>query len=235
MPTPVSDPLENRILRILPRDEIKRLQPNLELVTLENRKILCEAGGTIEHVYFPTSGVVSWLATEETGSTVEVATVGNEGMVGYRLLLGTGTSPAKIMVQVPGAAYRMTSTALTAERKCSSPFLEAVHRCLNAFLTQVTQSVACNTLHTVEKRICRWLLMTHDRVRSDHFPMTHELMAQMLGVRRAGVTVAARKLQKAGLIKYVHGKVTVLDRAGLEATSCRCYHVVKEEYDRLLP
>src|SRR6185369_12019593 len=135
---------------------------------------------------------------------------------------------------VPGAAYRMTGAELTTERKRSSPFLEAVHRCLNAFLTQVTQSVACNTLHTVEKRICRWLLMTHDRVGSDQFPMTHELMAQMLGVRRAGITVAARKLQKAGLIQYVHGKITILNRAGLEAASCRCYHVVKEEYDRLL-
>lgn len=225
---------QNRLLALLPPKDYQRLLPHLEPVSLEFKQILYEPGQPIPHVYFPNSGVISWLGVDDGGSTVEVATIGNEGMAGFRVLLGADTSPAKVMVQVPGDALRMKSAAIKAELIRAGALIDVLHRYLNAFLTQVTQSVACNTLHPLEKRFGRWLLMTHDRVRSDHFPLTHELLAQMLGVRRASVTEAARKLQKAGLIRYIHGKITILDRAGLEAASCGCYRAVKADYDRLL-
>ena len=226
-------PEVNRVLALLPDQEFKRLLAKMEPVTLDFKQVLYERGGPIQHVFFPTSGVVSWLAADDHDTT-EAATIGNEGMVGFRVLLGADTSAAKVMVQVPGAALRMKNADLKAERKHGAALINILYRYLNAFLTQVTQSVVCNTLHPLEKRFCRWLLMTHDRVRTDHIPLTHELLAQMLGVRRASVTVVARKLQNAGLIRYVHGKITILDRAALEAASCGCYHVVKEDYDRLL-
>lgn len=225
---------ENRILALLPRREYERLVPRLERVSLEYKHVLCEAGGPIRDIYFPNSGVVSWLAQAGRRAEVEVATIGNEGMVGFRVLLGAHTSPAKIMVQVPGHAWRMKTADLLHESHNGSALIPVLHRYVNAFLTQVTQSVACNTFHSVEQRCCRWLLMTHDRVQTDQFRLTHDLLAQMLGVRRASVTVAARKLQKAGLIRYIHGKITVLDRAGLESASCECYRVVRADFDRLL-
>lgn len=226
--------LQNRILAALPAEESGVIVAKSLRVALESRQILYEPGQTIHDVYFPNSGVVSWLAEIESGARVEVATIGIEGLVGFRALLDADTSPARVMVQVPGQGLRIGAADLKAMMSPGSSLMQIVHRYVNAFLTQVTQSVACNTFHSVQKRFCRWLLMTHDRVQSDHFPLTHELMAQMLGVRRASVSEAAQKLQTAGLIHYVHGKVTVLDRAGLEAASCGCYRTVKLDYDELL-
>ena len=220
---------------LLSHEEYNRLEPHLEQVQLEFRQVLSEPGRPIEHVYFPNSGVLSWLAVLEDGSSVEVATIGNEGMTGIRLLLGAETAPARVIVQVPGSAMRLSSAQLkVATFRRDSSLVHILHRYLSAFLTQVTQSVACNTLHPLVQRLARWLLMTHDRVQADQFPLTHELLAMMLGVRRASVTEVARKLQNAGLIRYVHGKITVLNRAGLEAASCECYRAVKKDFDELL-
>jgi CRP-like cAMP-binding protein len=233
---PESDfgPIENRILARLPADEIARLAPYLEPTPLDFKQVLYGAGDPIRHVYLPVSGVVCWLSAIDDGNTVEVATIGSEGMVGLHVLLGGNTSTVKVMVQVPGQALRIKSEDFREVTQNSVTLVRLLYRYLDAFLTQVTRSVGCNTFHSVEKRCCRWLLMTHDRVRSNRFPLTHELLAQMLGVRRASITVAASNLQKAGLIRYVHGKIDVLDRAGLEAAACSCYRAVKNEYDRLL-
>lgn len=229
-----ADPLQNRLLSALPRDESKRLLPRLQPVSLEPKQIIFDAGGTIEHVYFPLTGVVSWLGGVTKRGNVEVATIGNEGLVGFRALLGAETSPTKVIVQVPGVALQAKTAELNTEARTGSQFLRVLHRYVNAFLTQVSQSVACNTFHSVKERFCRWLLMTHDRARSDQFPLTHALLAQMLGVRRASVSDVASKLQKAGLIRYTHGKMTIVDRAGLEAASCECYHAVQADYAHLL-
>jgi CRP-like cAMP-binding protein len=225
--------MENRVLAALPAQDLKRLLPHLTPVSLQNKQVLYEAGGAISEVYFPRSGVVSWLAFMQSGASFEVATIGSEGVVGFRALLGDDKTSARAVVQVPGEALRIKSSILRGENRRAG-LRDVVHRYLNALLTQVSLSVACNSLHPLEKRFCRWLLATQDRVHADQFPLTHELMAQMLLVRRAGVTEAASKLQKAGLIRYVHGKITILDRRGLEAASCECYHAVKAEYDRLI-
>ncbi len=209
----------------------------MEPVQLEFMQVLYEPGQRMDHVYFPNSGVLSYLAVLEDGSSAEVATVGDEGMVGIRALLGVDAiaTAAKVIVQVPGAALRLASTHLNAAAsRRDSVLVRILHRYLHAFLSQATQSVACNTLHPLGKRLARWLLMTHDRVHADQFPLTHELLALMLGVRRASVTEVARRLQTAGLIRYIHGKMTILDRIGLEAAACECYRIVKKEYDDLL-
>jgi len=226
--------VENRLLALLPQIEFHRLLPNLEIVSLDQRQVLYEPGTPVRYVYFPILGVLSWLTLMQDGSSVEVATVGNEGMISLRTLLGADTMPDKVIVQVRGQAMRMKATVLKAEAKRGSLLAQVLYRYLNAFLTQITQSVACNILHSLEQRCCRWLLMTHDRVKSNQFPLTHQFLAQMLGVRRASVTVIARKLQKAGLIHYIHGKITILDRKGLEAASCECYGIVKRNFDRIL-
>jgi CRP-like cAMP-binding protein len=226
--------VENCLLALLPKEDYQRLCPNLEPVALEFRQTLYQPHEPITHIFFPLLGVVSWVTVMRDGSSVEVATVGNEGVIGIPTLLGAETMRCKVMVQVPGQAMRMPVGALGSEMARGGQFLEVLHRYLNAFLTQVTQSVACNILHPLQQRCCRWLLMTHDRVKSDQFPLTHEFLAQMLGVRRASVTEVARKLQKAGYIDYIHGKITVRNRKGLEGASCECYRAVKSEFDRLL-
>lgn len=224
----------NRLLALLPYKEYQRLLPHLELVPLEFKQVLFEAGERIGFVYFPCTAVISWLTVMEDGSSVEVATVGNEGMTGRRVMLGGARTSGRVIVQVPGSALRLESALLKAEAKRNGPLAQLFFRYLNVFLTQITQLAACGSLHSLEKRCCRWLLMTHDRVGSDQFPLTHEFLAQMLRVRRASVTEIARKLQKAGLIAYRHGKITILDRQGLEAASCECYRVVRREFDNLL-
>jgi CRP-like cAMP-binding protein len=226
---------QNRILSLLPHEELDPLAARLEPLSLDFKQVLYESGEAMPYVYFPISGVVSWLALIDDRTSAEVATIGHEGMVGVRAFLGADTSPARVMVQVPGPALRLKTAELRLHAQPGSSLVQILNRYLNAFLTQITQSVACNTFHSVEKRFCRWLLMTHDRVRSDHFPLTHELAAQMLGVRRASVTEAARKLQTTGLIRYTHGKVSILDRQRLESASCGCYRAVKADYDNLLP
>jgi CRP-like cAMP-binding protein len=234
MPASLSPLAENRLLSLLPREEYHRVAPWLDPVSLKSRQVLYEIGVPIRYSYFPRSGVLSCLVPLENGVSAEVATVGNEGMTGIRPLLGAETMPAKVVVQVPGQAWRMPVADMQAAARRDSPFSRLLYRYMNVFLTQVTQSVACNTFHPLARRLCRWLLMTHDRVHSDQFPLTHELLARMLGVRRASVSEVASKLQDAGIIRYIHGKITVVDRRGLEAASCECYRAVKSEFDNLL-
>jgi CRP-like cAMP-binding protein len=226
--------VDNRLLALLPQEEHEGLLSNLEQVPLDFKQVLYEPGSLIEFAYFPLSGVISSVAIMEDGLGVSVAMIGNEGMVGLRAFLGADVSPQQVIVQVPGQAMRMAISLLREEIRGGGSLFQTIYRYLNAFLTQVMQSVACQTLHPLEKRCCRWLLMAHDRVRADQFPLTHGLLAHMLGVRRASVTEVARRLQKAGLIDYIHGKVTVLDREGLERASCECYRAVKNDFDQLL-
>lgn len=224
----------NRIVAALPREEYKRLLPHLEPVSLRFKKYLYQSHALIEHVYFPNSGVVSMLNVMEDGGTVEVATVGNEGMVGIPVLLGADCALAETLVQVPGDAVRMKVDVFKSQVIPGSPTHNLLLRYTQALMSQMSQSVACNRLHSVEERCCRWLLQTRDRSSSDKFPMTQEFLAQMLGVRRASVSEVAAILQKAGLIRYHRGQMVIIDQKGLESGSCECYHVIKQEYARLL-
>jgi CRP-like cAMP-binding protein len=226
--------LGNRLIAALPREEYKRLWPHLEPVSLSYKKYLYQFNALIEHVYFPNSGVVSVLSVMEDGGTVEVATVGNEGMVGIPVLLGAACALAETLVQVPGDAVRMKVDVFKSQVIPGSPTHNLLLRYTQALMNQLSQSVACNRLHSVEQRCCRWLLQTRDRVESDEFPMTQEFFSQMLGVRRASVSEVAAILQKAGLIRYHRGKMTIINQKGLEAGSCECYQVIKQEYARLL-
>jgi CRP-like cAMP-binding protein len=225
---------ENRLLAALPEQEYERLLPRLETVPTGLKETLLEPGRPIPYVYFPRCGVFSVLITMEDGHAIEVGTVGHEGMVGLPVFLGADRSPAKVFCQVVGEADRMEAGAFREEAGWGGALHDLMRRYTQAVLNQIAQSVACNHLHSVEERMCRWLLMTHDRVGGDEFPMTHEFLSQMLGVRRASVTIVAGIFQKAGLIAYHRGTISILDRAGLEAASCECYHVVRREFDRLL-
>ncbi|MGH9077501.1 MAG: Crp/Fnr family transcriptional regulator [Acidimicrobiales bacterium] len=200
------------------------------------KDVLLGAGEAIQNVWFPVDAVVSSLTTMADGVSVEIATIGSEGMVGSPLFLGSATMPARefAQVQVPGKLWRMDASIFAKEMASGGAFQEVVQLYVQALFSQITQQVACNGLHSVNERCSRWLLLTLDRVGSDEFPLTHEFLAQMLGVRRASVTLAAGALQHAGLIRYRMGRMTVLDRAGLEATACECYRVIRDEFDRLL-
>lgn len=224
----------NKIVAALPREEYKRLLPYLEPVSLSLKKYLYQSQALIEYVYFPNSGVVSMLNVMEDGGTVEIATVGNEGMVGIPVLLGADCAPAETLVQVPGDAVRMKADVFKSQVIPGTPTHNLLLRYTQALMSQLSQSVACNRLHSVEERCCRWLLQTRDRVESDEFPITQEFLSQMLGVRRASVSEVAAILQKAGLIRYHRGKMQIIDQKGLESGSCECYHVIKQEYARLL-
>jgi CRP-like cAMP-binding protein len=224
---------ENRLLVALPKDEHDRLRPHLEQMSLPLRTILYEANGPIAHVFFPLNGVVS-LVILDGGFTLEVGVIGNEGLVGTPVFLGSSHSPTRAIAQVPGAVLRMSAKVFQEEMKRGGPLYGLVQRYTQTMINQISQSIVCNHRHSVEKRMCRWLLMSHDRVGANEFPLTHEFLAQMLGVRRPTVTAVAGTLQKAELISYHRGKITVLDRKGLEAASCECYHVVEKELDRLL-
>jgi CRP-like cAMP-binding protein len=227
-------PGENHLLAALPRDENRRLRPHLEKVSLPLKDILYEANGPIPHVFFPLNGVVSLVIIMEGGFTLEVGTIGNEGMVGTPVFLGSESSPTRAISQVPGEALRMETKVFQEEMKLGGSLYRLVQRYTQAMINQISQSTVCNHRHSVQKRMCRWLLMSHDRVGADEFQLTQEFLAQMLGVRRPTVTAVAGILQKAGLISYHRGRLTVLDRKGLEATSCECYEVVAKELDRLL-
>jgi CRP-like cAMP-binding protein len=224
----------NRLLAALPRDDYNRLLPHLEKVSLPLREILYEANGPIPHVFFPLNGVVSLVIIVEGDITLEVGTIGNEGMVGTPVFLGSESSPTRAISQVAGNALRMDTKVFQKEIKRSGPLYGLVQRYTQAMINQISQSTVCNHRHSVEKRMCRWLLMSHDRVGADEFQLTQEFLAQMLGVRRPTVTAVAGKLQKAGLIAYHRGTLTILDRKGLEAASCECYRVVSDELERLL-
>jgi CRP-like cAMP-binding protein len=230
-PTPA---MGNRLLDSLPRPDLERLRPHLEAVSVGVKHVVYEPNGPIKHVYFPINCVISLVTYLEDGASVEMATIGLEGMVGLPIFLGTDTMPSRAFGQVPGDALRITAAAFTEEIQRNGPLVRVLNRYTQALFNQVAQTTACNRVHLVEQRCARWLLQTHDRVGSDQFSLTQEFLAQMLGVRRTGVSAAAGLLQKAGLIRYARGRITVLDRPGLESAACECYRVIKREFDRLI-
>ncbi len=231
--TPPARPM-NWLLARLPDGEFRRLSPRLQPVVLPHGQTLHRARAGIDHVYFPTRGVASALTVMEDGRSIEVANIGNEGVVGLAALFGAGDSPNEVIVQVPGEGLRMRGDVFRAEGALDGPFRSVLLRYQGAWLTQASYSVACNGLHTVRQRCARWLLMTHDRVGGDELRLTHEFLGIMLGVRRASVTEVLRPLSEAGLVRAGRGRMTVLDRRGLLAESCECYRAVRAEYERLL-
>lgn len=227
-------PVGNRLLDALPGAVYERLRPHLEAVSLGPKDVIYEPCGPITHAYFPTRCIVSLVAIMDDGSMYELATVGREGMIGLPLFLETETVPFRAFTQVPGEALRLDAGVFVDAIGRSGSVVRLLHRYAQVLFNQVAWSAACNRAHSLEQRCARWLLMAHDRVRSDQFLLTQEFLAQMLGVHRPRVNKVAGALQRAGLIRYVRGRVTVLDRAGLEAASCECYPIVQGEYDRLL-
>jgi CRP-like cAMP-binding protein len=229
-----AEPPANRLLGLLPARDYERLRPHLHRVALENRQPLYTAGKPIDFVYFIESGVGSMVNTMANGEAAEVGTIGNEGVVGLPLVFGGDMAPISVYIQVPGAGLRMKAALFKSELARSASMRSVMLRYAHAFFNQVAQSAACNRFHSLDQRCCRWLLMTHDRTHSDQFLLTQEFLAMMLGVQRTGVSAAASALQKAGLIHYRRGNITILDRRGLERRSCECYRVSKAEFDRLL-
>src|SRR6202162_5678280 len=234
MPEPHS-PRQNHLLAALPALESERLYPYLELVELSLGEVLYESGDELQHVYFPTDSIVSLLYVMADGSSAEIAVVGNDGIIGIALFMGGETMPNRAVVQSAGYAYRLTGQLLKEEFNRAGELQHLLLRYTQALLTQMSQTAVCNRHHSVDQQLCRWLLLSIDRLPSNELTMTQELIANMLGVRREGVTEAAGKLQSAGLIHYVRGHITVIDRPRLEARVCECYAVVKTEFDRLLP
>ena len=227
-------PTKNRLLAALPREGYERILPHLGRVSFAFGEVIYESGGRMEYIYFPTNAIISLLYTMENGSSAEMGMAGREGLVGVALFMGGDTMPNRAVVQSAGGAFRMRATVLQEEFARGGTFQHLMLRYTQALLTQMSQTAVCNRLHEIEQQLCRWLLLSHDRLDSDELVMTQELIANMLGVRREGVTVAAGRLQEQGLIRYVRGRIKVLDRRGLEASACECYKVVKDEYDRLL-
>ncbi len=225
---------QNQLLAALPADEWARWQPELEPVDMKLGDVLYESGSTMTHVYFPTTAIVSLLYVMENGASAEIAVVGHEGIVGVSLFMGGESTPSRAVVQSAGKGFRLSAQHIQEHFK-RAPVLHLLLRYTQALITQMAQTAVCNRHHSLDQQLCRWLLLSLDRLSGSELVMTQELIANMLGVRREGVTESATKLQKAGLIQYSRGRITVLDRAGLEARSCECYGVVKREYDRLLP
>lgn len=228
-PTVLPVPPENQLLAALPAHEYARLRPHLEAVRLAQGKVLFEAGDAVRHAYFPLSAIASLLSMTESGETVEVAMVGFEGMVGVTAVLRVGVTPYRCMVQIPGDALRVRADALRAQCAGGGRLQELLLRYTYALLAQVSQSAVCNRFHTVEARFGRWLLMLRNRVRSDTFHLTQEFIAHMLGTPRTVVTAAANRMQDAGFIRYKRGRITILDRPGLESAACECYEAVLRE------
>ncbi|MBV9386337.1 MAG: Crp/Fnr family transcriptional regulator [Chroococcidiopsidaceae cyanobacterium CP_BM_ER_R8_30] len=227
-------PAENRLLAALPSDEYQRLFPNLETVSLDLKQALYEPREPIQYVYFPKRGVVvSLLAIMANRTIAEVGIVGNEGFVGLPVFLGAETTPFRAIVQIPGNAMRMKVDVFKDSINSGSSLPDLLHHYTYMLISQISQSAACHSRrHSVAQRCCRWLLMNHDCVDSDQFPITQEFLSQMLSVRRASVTVVVGQLQKAGLLRHYRGQMTILDRQGLEAVACECYRLIKEEFDR---
>jgi CRP-like cAMP-binding protein len=230
-----ADHKKNRLLAALPEAEWQRWLPQLELVEMPLGEVLYESGGTLSHVYFPTTAIVSLLYVMENGASAEIAVVGNEGLVGVSLFMGGESTPSRAVVQSAGHGIRLEAQSMKNEFNRAGPTLHLLLRYTQALITQMAQTAVCNRHHSVDQQLCRWLLLSLDRLEGDELVMTQELIANMLGVRREGVTEAALSLQQAGLIRYARGHITVLGRAGLEKRTCECYAVVKKEYDRLLP
>ena len=226
---------KNRLLAVLPEADCNRLLPELELVSLTLGQVLHESGVDFQHVYFPTDSIVALLYVMENGESAEIAVVGNEGMVGVSLFMGGGTINSKAVAQSSGHAFRLKHSILKREFVRSAALQHLLLRYTQALFTQASQTAACNRHHSVQQQLCRWILLSIDRLPEDKLTMAQSLIADMLGVRREGVTEAAGKLQAAGMISYSRGQITVLDRPLLERTCCECYGVVKKESDRLLP
>jgi len=229
------DPRQNHLLAALPIAEWARWLPALEPVDMPLGEVLYESGIAMTHVYFTTTSIVSLLYVMEDGASAEIAVVGNEGIVGVSLFMGGETTPSRSVVQSAGQAFRMRAQLLKDEFNRSGPVLHLLLRYTQALITQMAQTAVCNRHHSLDQQLCRWLLLSLDRLQEPELVMTQELIANMLGVRREGVTEAAVSLQRAGLINYKRGHISVLDRGGLERRTCECYAVVKKEYDRLLP
>jgi CRP-like cAMP-binding protein len=234
MPGPHS-PRQNHLLAAVPAAESQRLYPHLELVPLPLGDVLYESGDPLQHVYFPTDSIVSLLYVMADGASAEIAVVGNEGVIGIALFMGGETMPNRAVVQSAGHAYRLKGQLLKEEFNRAGELQHLLLRYTQALLTQMSQTAVCNRHHSVDQQLCRWLLLSMDRLPSNELTMTQELIANMLGVRREGVTEAAGRLQSAGLIHYSRGHITVINRPRLEARVCECYQVVKTEFDRLLP
>jgi CRP-like cAMP-binding protein len=230
----VADSHTNRLLSMLSSTDYQRLRPHLERIPLDYRQSLYRAHKPIKFAYFIETGVGSLVNTMANGEAAEVGTIGNEGLVGLPLVLGDDRAPTSVYVQVPGAGLRMKAVLFKRELARSASMRVVMLRYTHAFFNQVAQSAACNQFHTIQQRCCRWLLMTHDRMQSNEFLLTQEFLAMMLGVQRTGVTAAAGTLQRAGLIRYNRGNVTIINRRGLRQLSCECYGVSKMEFDRLL-
>ncbi len=228
-------PRDNHLLAMLPAETYASLEKELELVEMPLGFSLCEPNRPMKYVYFPIDCIVSLLCVMENGGSAEIAVVGFEGVVGVSLFMGGDTTPSRAVVQSRGQAYRLPGSVLKAAFYGGGPMQRLLLRYTQALLTQMAQTAVCNRHHTLDQQLCRWLLLSHDRLRTTELDMTQELIANMLGVRREGVSEAAGKLQKDGLIQYRRGHITILDRAGLERRTCECYGVVKNEYDRLLP
>ena len=229
------DPKQNCLLAALPDPDLQRLAAQLEPIELPLGLVLYESGRTMSHVYFPTTAIVSLLFVLEDGASAEIAVVGSEGIVGISLFMGGESTPSRAVVQSAGQGLRLSSRVIKEEFNRNGAVMHLMLRYTQALITQMAQTAVCNRHHSLDQQLCRWLLLSLDRLQGNELVMTQELIANMLGVRREGVTEAALKLQAAGLIKYARGHITVLDRAALEKRTCECYAVVKQEYDRLLP
>ena len=229
------DPQQNHLLAALPGTVWDRWLPQLEFVELALGDVIYESGATLSHVYFPTTAIISLLSVMENGESAEIAVVGNEGIVGVSLFMGGKTTPGRAVVQSAGTGLRLKAEILRKEFSQGGPVLRLLLRYTQALLTQMAQTAVCNRHHSLDQQLCRWLLLSLDRLQSNEIVMTQELIANMLGVRREGVTEGASRLQSAGLIRYSRGRILVLNRAELEKRTCECYAVVRKEYDRLLP
>jgi CRP-like cAMP-binding protein len=228
-------PKQNHLLNALPASDYERLASHLDLIPMRLGDVLYESRARLQYVYFPTTSIVSLLYVMENGASAEIAIVGNEGILGISLFMGGETTPSRAVVQSAGHAFRLRAALLKNEFGRFGPTMHLLLRYTQALITQMAQTAVCNRHHSVDQQLCRWLLLSLDRLQTNELSMTQELIANMLGVRREGVTEAAGKLQNAGLISYQRGQITVLDRPRLEARSCECYQVVKTEFDRLLP
>lgn len=227
--------IKNRILAALSREEYERLAPHLHEVSLAIGTLLYDFDDPISHVYFPNNDTIgSLLSTTERGTAVEIGVTGNEGVLGFSVLMGLETTPHRVLIQIPGTALKIKSGVIRKEFKQGGRFHDLVLRYVHALFTQASQTAVCNRLHTVEARLARWLLTVRERVDADQFPITHDFMARMLGANRATVSLTAATIQRAGYISYTRGRLTVLDIEGLEDVSCECYHVVKKRYDEIL-
>ena len=231
----VDDFKQNHLLASLPAAELARWLPQLESVDMPLGYVVYEPGSTLAHVYFPTTAIVSLLYVMENGASAEIAVVGNDGVVGVSLFMGGGSTPSRGVVQSAGRGFRLKASVMNEEFQRAGPVLHLLLRYTQALITQMAQTAVCNRHHTLDQQLCRWLLLSLDRLQDNKLVMTQELIANMLGVRREGVTEGALKLQRAGLISYTRGRITILDRPGLEKRTCECYAVVRKEYARLLP